>query len=232
MSFYEYWVESSSGRRGPTGTIKVGEQHEACRCKPLVVARFIFVVIGLPAIWFFTVPLVPLPLWQAAAAVIGGTLIYVAVSYLLDPQPDMDNMGVAGGLIDNPFRYSDDINRHLATLAIVLGPGRFVAESVMDIGVLFEQPSEPEEFAPPAEFADQDASEGFGANEPGTAEEQLQQYLSASPATPAKEPQPTGQTMTEEEELAASGLSSARFMLAAAEQQQQGQQQGWSRFGR
>jgi len=234
MSFYEYWAESSSGRTGPIGTINVGQQHEACRCKPLVVARFVFVLIGLPAIWFFAIPMVPLPLWQAAAAVIGGTLIYVAVAYLVDPQPDMDNMGIAGGLIDNPFRYSDDINRNLVGLAMLLGPGRFVAESVMDIGVLFEQPAADEGFDYPSEPHSAAAGESAGIAT-SSADEQLQQYLSAARSAAAAKPSSaqmpsTAPTMSEEDELAASGLSTARFMQGAAEQQRE--KDGWSRFGR
>jgi hypothetical protein len=144
MGFYEFWGEQVDP--GKVGKVELGTEHEACRCKPLVIGRFLVVAIALPAIWTITIPLVPLPAWQAAAAVIGGTLIYVAVSYLVDPQPEMDNLGPAGGMIDHPWRYSDDINRTLVGLAVILGPGRFIAESLMDIGVLFES-NEPDPFA-------------------------------------------------------------------------------------
>ena len=140
MSFMEFWGERVDP--GEVGKVEFGTEHEVCQCKPLVAARFVAVVVGLPVIWAFAIPHVPMPTLHAAMLVIGGTLIYVALAYLITPQPDMDNLGWAGGLIDHPWRYSDDLNRGLLGLAIVLGPGRFVAESVLDVGVLFRDKEE------------------------------------------------------------------------------------------
>ena len=143
VSFLELWGEEVDP--GPVGTVEVGQEHEPCRSAPLVWLRFLTVVAGLPAIWYFSIREIPWPLWQACAAVIGGTLIYVAVAYLTVPQPNMDNLGFCGGLINNPCRWSDDMNRSLIALAIVLGPGRFVAESIFDAIALLSPPdSEPE----------------------------------------------------------------------------------------
>jgi len=61
-----------------------------------------------------------------------ATLIYLAIAYHVHPQPDMENIGWLGGLLDHPFRYSDDINRFLVFLVILLWPGRFIAESFVD----------------------------------------------------------------------------------------------------
>ena len=49
---------------------------------------------------------------------------------------DMNNLGWAGGLFNKPFRISEDVNRFLLFLKIVLLPGRFVAESCVDVIVL------------------------------------------------------------------------------------------------
>ncbi len=62
----------------------------------------------------------------------GGTLAYLIIAYFVHPQPDAENMGWFGGLWDHPFRISDDINRSLVVLLIVLWPGRFIAESIVD----------------------------------------------------------------------------------------------------
>lgn len=35
--------------------------------------------------------------------------------------------------IAKPFRYSDDLNRFLLTVMIVLLPGRFIAEAMVDM---------------------------------------------------------------------------------------------------
>ena len=143
MSFTERWGESMNP--GNVGRIEVGEEHESCECRPLVFVRFLFVIIALPVGWVLAIPHVPLPMWQAAIAVIGGTLIYVALSYLVNPQPDLDNIGHLGGMVDNQMRYSDDLNRLLMQAQFLLGPGRFVAESLFDIKCFFEH--EEEEFA-------------------------------------------------------------------------------------
>lgn len=140
MSFLEWWGETVNP--GKRGTIAIGEEHEQCSWKPLVFARFIFVVLGLPILWWLAIPHVPLPFWQAAAAVVGGTLIYVALSYLIDPRPELDNLGIAHGLIDHPCRYSDDVNRFLLGARLVLGPGRFMAESILDMLALVCQEEE------------------------------------------------------------------------------------------
>lgn len=120
------------------GTVDFSGEHEPCRCKPLVVARLLFVMVGLPVLWGVAIWQVPLPMWEAAALVIGGSLIYISVAYLVNPQPDLENLGFAFGTVDNPYRFSDNWNRMLLSLQFALGPGRFVAESVLDAWVLFQ----------------------------------------------------------------------------------------------
>lgn len=71
---------------------------------------------------------------------VGNTLIflvilsiYCIVSYNFVPRPDTSNMGLLGGLIDHPFRYTDDANRFLLFLFIILYPGRFIATTLVQI---------------------------------------------------------------------------------------------------
>lgn len=59
-------------------------------------------------------------------------LAYLLVSALVVPRPDLSNLGWAGGLIDNPFRLSDDVNRFKAFWKVVLWPGRLVVTSMRD----------------------------------------------------------------------------------------------------
>ncbi len=60
-----------------------------------------------------------------------GTLAYLLAGYFVHPAARSDNLGWFGGLVDNPFRFSDGANRFLATVAVLLWPGRFVAESLV-----------------------------------------------------------------------------------------------------
>ena len=59
--------------------------------------------------------------------------IYLIISFFASPQPDNSNMGWAGGLIDNPFRISDDFNRLLAIFALMLLPGKIILYAAQTI---------------------------------------------------------------------------------------------------
>ena len=61
------------------------------------------------------------------------------VAYFVNPKPDPSNVGWAGGLIDHPFRWSDDQNRMLLALNVVLLPGRLAVAGVRDVVRLAEQ---------------------------------------------------------------------------------------------
>lgn len=57
--------------------------------------------------------------------------LYGLAGYWINPKPDYNNIGWLGGLIDHPFRFSDDINRHLIFMKIFLLPGRALASIFM-----------------------------------------------------------------------------------------------------
>lgn len=57
--------------------------------------------------------------------------VYNIISYRYVPRPDTSNMGLLGGLIDHPFRYTDDLNRSLLFLSILLYPGRFISTTLV-----------------------------------------------------------------------------------------------------
>ena len=63
----------------------------------------------------------------------GFFILYLLIGYHLDIQPDYDNIGWLGGIFDHPFRYSDDINRHLIFFKIILSPGYIMAGSFVEL---------------------------------------------------------------------------------------------------
>lgn len=67
---------------------------------------------------------------------LGGIAVYLLVSYFVRPRPDTSNVGFARGLIDHPFRWSDDFNRALVLLRVLLAPGRFAVGSLRDMFAL------------------------------------------------------------------------------------------------
>ena len=94
-----------------------------------------------------------LPMWQAALYVGGAMLVYTAIAFFLRPEANGDNMGWFGGTSNDPTQYSDNINRFLWKAHMVLGPGRFTAETLLDTCVMVgllrgEDPNAEEELAP------------------------------------------------------------------------------------
>jgi hypothetical protein len=67
------------------------------------------------------------------AEIVFVVLAYLAAGYWIRPRPDYSNLGIAGTPIDHPFRWSDDANRILVFLLVLFWPGRFIAETGVDI---------------------------------------------------------------------------------------------------
>ncbi len=65
--------------------------------------------------------------------------IYCLIGYFIVPKPDYENIGWLGGLMDHPFRFSDDLNRFLIFLSAILYPGRFIGTTVMRWGWLLKK---------------------------------------------------------------------------------------------
>jgi len=148
MSFMEFWGEQTNP--GSVGRVGISTEHAACTSPVLVWGRVLFLGAAVPVLWMLAAMNIPLPAWQAWTAVIGGTLIYAGIAYFVDPQPDMENIGWCGGFVDNPCRYSDDLNRNLVGLQILFGPGRFMVESAADWLALMFPPNDEDSFDPPS----------------------------------------------------------------------------------
>jgi hypothetical protein len=96
-----------------------------------------------------------LPLWQlllrfafaaivvaTAARVIMGAdqplmgsiafVTYLLAGYLVRPRPDHTNTGILG-FVDHPLKWTDDVNRFLIFLRVVLLPGRITAAAIRDV---------------------------------------------------------------------------------------------------
>jgi hypothetical protein len=52
--------------------------------------------------------------------------LYLVLAYFITPNPDTSNVGWMGGLVDHPFRISDDMNRFLVFFYLFLLPGKLV----------------------------------------------------------------------------------------------------------
>lgn len=111
-----------------------GEPDDQELSVPSVVARCV-IAVALMALCYFLLFRYGVALTMKAVAwTVGLTVGYLVVAYFVRPEPETDNLGWLGGLMDDPFHYSDDISRFLLFLLIILWPGRFVAVSLVQLG--------------------------------------------------------------------------------------------------
>ena len=73
---------------------------------------------------------------ETFVAGIGVSVGYLIVAYFVRPTPNYSNVGLLGGLIDHPFRFSDDVNRFLIFLQALLWPGRFISAAIIDAAAI------------------------------------------------------------------------------------------------
>jgi len=197
MSLFEIWCEQYDRNPKPVGNIDVNTEHIAQRSGWVVLMKALLAsaVVGLmAAMATYTIPLEG---WNLVASVSGSILIYVGLAFFVVPRPNADNLGWMGGMMDDPFRFSDDRNRWLLNMAILLAPGQFVAGTVLDVAAMFgvsSQGEAPTSFEAEPQYAE--ASGGYSTAN-ATYEE----------ITSEKEPSP-------EEKY---GLSSAKFLVNSDE---------------
>ena len=88
------------------------------------------------------------------AAFVVVAVIYLALGYSVHPDPDMSNLGWLGGLVNDPIHYTDNVNRQLLTLLLILLPGRFLSESLVDMVGLVWTRKPPDAVEPPSTMVD------------------------------------------------------------------------------
>lgn len=73
------------------------------------------------------------PLWHAIAATALAMVLYIGVAFFVRPDPNTDDL--------------TNVNKFLWNLHCVLGPGRFISDTFLDVGVLLGlvKTDEPEE---------------------------------------------------------------------------------------
>lgn len=136
MFSYHEWQGQASYHKA--GEIQVN-QHYYTQTKPawLVCLKLLGLAAMVAVGYAIAIPSLRevLPLWQTIVLVAGVMLVYTGIAFFVRPEADGDNMGIAGGFANDPFQYSDNINRCLWNLHCLLGPGRFAAETLLDVCV-------------------------------------------------------------------------------------------------
>ena len=128
MGLFEWFMERYNP--GPTGYTEINQTNfENNSFKKW--QFFLLIVIGMLA-WTGLLYLLffPQPTTDLVYKLLFLTIYFVA-SWFIQVKPRTDNLGWAGGLIDNPFRFSDDINRFLVFLQVFFLPGKLMVGTII-----------------------------------------------------------------------------------------------------
>lgn len=130
MSLFEWFFERDNP--GPTGSVET-YHHK------LNWPRFWIIVAGTAALIALLFFIYYLPFNQLEAFVLRDaclatlfTLAYLVLSYYVYIKPHYDNMGYLG-FIDNPFKYTDDVNRFMLFFQALLLPGKIIAIPIVNL---------------------------------------------------------------------------------------------------
>jgi len=130
MSIFEWFFERNNP--GPTGSIET-YHHK------LYWPRIWIIIAGLTALFavlffIYAVPFHRFEGFESKSAYLGSffTLCYLVASYYIYVKPDYKNMGFLG-FIDNPFRYTDDINRFMLFFQLFLLPGKILTIPIVNL---------------------------------------------------------------------------------------------------
>lgn len=201
MSLYEYWCEQYDPK--PIGSVDLNTEHIA-QASPGVVCFKLFAATMMTA-GLFWVPFHFLPLygWQSVAVSSGIVMLYVGIAFFFIPSPDTDNLGWMGGLVNDPFHYSDNWNRTLLFWHGLLGPGRFIAGSILDTAAFLGIAK-----SDPVPCSEEYFAERYQPPEGVSTANATYAELPAE-ASPGSDPRLT----REEENQKRYGLASARFLI-------------------
>ena len=134
MTLFEWFFERNSP--GPVGHIQRSEDQDDWSNGMIIVCG-VFAIIALGTfIWYATLENAfdtKINVHGLRAALL-ALYLFVAASYTV--YPDTNNMGFLGGMINNPFRYTDNINRFLVFILIFLIPGKLVMIPLLKLSKL------------------------------------------------------------------------------------------------
>jgi hypothetical protein len=135
MGLFEYLFERKNP--GKVGSFKRNDQPAEPVSIPVLVLKILISGLMIYGLFYMTV-LYNVSFMKIAAFIV-ILLIYCFISYKVIPQPDTSNVGLLGGLIDHPFRYTDDLNRILIVFLILLYPGRFISTTAIQTTLLLKR---------------------------------------------------------------------------------------------
>ncbi len=121
MSIFEWLMEGTNP--APIGSVEIDEKQDQLNGYPNWIK--LLVVIATSAFW--SALLYALYIYNDFDTLLNCSVfiaIYLFIAFFIKPKPNRENIGWFGGLIDHPFRWSDDVNRMILILEVLLFPGK------------------------------------------------------------------------------------------------------------
>ena len=121
MNFFEWLLERNPG---PVGDIGPEVEREPPASALAVISTGILSILGIGVILYFliTTDFVSKSIWIRVLSFCA----YLLLAAKIRATPDYENIGMFGTIFDHPFRYTDDLNRSLLYLQIILFPGKLL----------------------------------------------------------------------------------------------------------
>lgn len=118
---------------GPVGQFVEHENERTrTRLSAILTGLLAFFFAALPLYFFYRYGHSGRGLWAELFFIFSIEILYLGIAYVLKPEPDASNLGWFGGMMDHPFRISDDYNRFLVLLSVLLFPGRLIGIGIVD----------------------------------------------------------------------------------------------------
>jgi hypothetical protein len=115
--------EPRFGDRGGRGTVELNGESIREFSLGLALVGFAVTLVGFAAV---VAGFATTGAWHGVQAGV-GYVVYLLAGWFVRPKPDTSNLGWFGGLMNDPFRWSDDWNRFLVGLTLMLLPGYLLA---------------------------------------------------------------------------------------------------------
>lgn len=133
-------IQGQSSLLHKSGTVELNTDYVTRKKPAWLVLLKLLCVAGMIAIGYgITVPTfleLRFQLWQAVVLGTAAMMLYTGVAFFIRPEANTDNLGFGGGVGNDPFQTSDNVNRFLWKAHCFLGPGRFTSETLLDFCVL------------------------------------------------------------------------------------------------
>jgi len=146
MGFLEWWGESMNP--GPRGGIRVESRSQELPTRGVVWTCLIVSMAGMIGGFYLLFAYLVPPTLTSLGVTLIVLGVYLLLAHFVHPEADTSNLGWMAGMMDDPFRWSDDWNRSLLGLNLLLLPGRFLGRSFVNFALMIRADTAPTDLDP------------------------------------------------------------------------------------